>query len=305
MILGGTHVLTTTWFSWDLSASRAFYGNSPYSTAVYSSILSSSSCQYDPSATANQFLPQWSPECYTEAYNPSNLTLNNINRTLGHSAQVNLQAAGSGAKRYHIGSRSAIVEIGGKFRNEHKFADTYRLTLAPNGTVPLSAFPNRLTNNNYYNGGHYRLGNNAAEEDALAYAKANPSAFTSTSTAGQEPSEYDLIEKLIAGYVMNTLDLSSRVPFIAGLRVERTSDHVGNFSLGSLPCAPTQTGTCSSITPGSFSGSYTTILTSGSLKYGVGSNSYLRFVYAPGTLTARSAGHCTGFRLDCGGKRGQ
>lgn len=279
MMLGGSHALATTWFSWDLSASRSFYGNSPYSTAVFNSTLSSSSCQYDQAATTNQYLSQWNAACYTEAYNPSNLVLSNINRDLGHSAQLNLQAAGAGAKRYHIGSRLATVEIGGKFRNEHKFADTYVLTLTPNGTIPLSTLPNRLTNNNYYNGGDYKLGYNATYENAMAYANANPSAFTSSSTFGQDPSEYDLVEKVTAGYVMNTIDLSSRVRFIAGLRVEGTSDSVTNFSVGSFAC---QTGTCSSITPNSFSGSYVTVLPSASLRYAVGSSSYFRFVYARG-----------------------
>jgi TonB-dependent receptor len=282
VVLGGSHVLTTTWFSWDLSASRAFYGNSPYSTASFGNNLSTSSCQYDPAATTNQYLPQWSAACYTEAYNPANLSLNNINRDLGHSVQLNLQLAGAGAKRYHIGSRSAVIEAGGKFRNEHKFADTYVLTLVPNGTVLLSSFPNRLTNNNYYNGGSYKLGYNASYEDAIAYANANPSAFTSSSTFGQDPSQYDLVEKVSAGYVMNTIDLSSRVRFIAGLRIEGTDDSVANFSLGSFPCPSPQTGTCSSITPNRFSGSYITILPSASLRYAVGANSYLRFVYARG-----------------------
>lgn len=271
LMLGGRHVQATTWFSWDLSASRSFYGNAPYSTAVFNSTLTTSACQYDPAATKNQYLPQWSAACFTEGYNPANLALNNINRSLGHSAQLNLQAAGAGAKRYHLGSRLATIEIGGSFRNVHKFADTYRLTLVPNGTVLLSSFPNRLTNNNYYNGGNYELGYNANYEDAIAFANANPSAFTSSSTFGQDPSFYNLVEKVSAGYVMNTIELSSRFRLIAGVRFEGTTDRVVNFSVGP-----------SSLTPNSFSGSYVTVLPSASVRYAVGSNSYLRFVYARG-----------------------
>jgi TonB-dependent receptor len=282
VLLGGTHVLTSTWYSWEVSASRAFYGNSPYSTAVFSSTLPSSGCQYNPGGTTNQYLPQWNAQCYTEGYNPSNLVLNNINRNLGHSAQLNLQVAGNGAKRYRIGSHSATFEYGGKFRNAHKFADTYVLTLTPNGTIPLSTFPNRLSNSNYYNGGNYKLGYNPTLEDALAFANANPSAFTSSSTFGQDPSQFDLIEKVSAGYVMNAMDLSSRLRFVAGLRVEGTNDSVGNFSLGKFDCPPPQTGTCSSITPNKFSGSYYTLLPSASLRYNLGANNYLRFVYARG-----------------------
>jgi TonB-dependent receptor len=283
LIAGGRHVQTTTWFSWDLSASRSFYGNSPYSTAVFSSNLASSGCQYDPVNTSNVYLPRWNAECYIEGYNPNNLVLNNINRDLGHSAQLNLQAAGAGAKRYHIGSRLATLEIGGNFRNVHKFADTYVLTLKPNGnipmssmfpngTIPLSTFPNRLINPSYYNGGSYNLGYNASYEDAIAFANANPGYFTSTSTAGQDPSEYDLVEKVGAGYVMNSIDLSSRFRLVAGLRVERTTDRVNNFAFGS-------TGT---VSPNTFSGSYNTVLPSASLRYTVTPNSYLRLVYARG-----------------------
>ena len=282
MILGGRHVLTSTWFSWELSAGRSFLGNSAYSTAVFSSALSSSACQYDPANTANQYLPRWTAACYTEGYNASNLVLNNLNRDLGKTAQLNLQGAAAGAKRYHIGSRLATIEVGGKFRNEHKFADTYVLTLTPTGTLPLSQFPNRLTNTNYYNGGNYNLGYNASEEDVLAYANMNPSLFTSSSTAGQDPSQFDLVEKVSAGYVMNTIDFSSRVRFIAGLRFEGTSLNVDNLSFGTFPCLPPATGTCSSVTPNSFGGSYVTILPSASLRYALRPNTYLRFVYARG-----------------------
>ena len=282
ILLGGRHDLTTTWFKWDLSVGRSFLGNSSYSTAVFSSTLGSSACQYDPTNTANQYLPRWTAACFTEAYNPSNLALNNINRDLGLTAQVNLQAAGSGAKRYHIGSRPATIEVGGKFRNAHKFADTYVQTLIPTGLVPLSQFPNRLTSNDYYNGGNYNLGYNAKYEDVIAYANANPSAFTSSNTMGQDPSEFDLVEKVSAGYVMNTVDFSSRIRLIAGLRVEGTDINVRNLSVGSFPCAPPATGTCTSINPNSFGGSYITLLPSASLRYAVRPNTYLRFIYARG-----------------------
>ena len=57
---------------------------------------------------------------------------------------------------------------------------------------------------------------------------------------------------------MNTIDLSSRWRFIAGLRIEATSENVTNFSfdLG--------TGT---ITPAKFNGSYITYEPSAALKY--------------------------------------
>src|SRR5215469_6781559 len=276
LMLGGKHVLQTTWYSWDLSASPGFYGNAPYTTASFAPPSGTSSCQYDYLNTSNKYLPRWAAPCYAEAYNAPTLTLNDLNRSLGPSAQLNLQAAGAGAKRYHIGSRLATIEVGGYFRNAHKFSDGYTADYSPNGssgsTPALTTFPNRLINTNYYNGGNYNLGYNARVEDVFAFVKSNPEMFTFTSTAGQDAQEYDLIEKVTAGYAMNTLDLSNRLRLVAGLRVEHTSDDVSNFAFGDNNI----------IVPNKFSGSYTTVLPSASLKYAVGSNSYLRFVYARG-----------------------
>ncbi|MGA3028902.1 MAG: TonB-dependent receptor [Bryobacteraceae bacterium] len=280
IVLGGSHVLSTTWYTWEISASPSLYGQrAPGGTAKFGSTLSSSLCQFNPAATTNQYLPQWSPACFTEGYNPANLALSGIDQNGGHAGQLNLGLAAAGARRYHIGSRSAMIEYGGKFRNDHKYADTYSISISPNGTNPLSSFPSVLTNSNYYNGGSYRLGYNASYENVIAYVNAHTSDFTFSNTAGQDPSEYSLAEKISAGYLMNTIDFSSRLRFIVGLRAEVTSDDVRNFAFGSYPCA---SGTCSSVTPTAFSGSYYTLLPSASLRYAVGSNSYLRFVCARG-----------------------
>lgn len=238
IVLGGSHVLTTTWYTWEISASRSFYGNSPYSTAVFSNNLSTSNCQYNPSATINVYLPRFNSACFAEAYNPSNLALSNINRDLGHSAQLNLGIAGSGAKRYTIGSRSAVIEYGGKFRNVNKFADTYVVNYNPITSIPLNTFPNRLTNSNYYLGGNYPLGYNANVTDVLNYVNANPGQFTFSSTQGADPSDFTIIEKVSAGYLMNTIDISSRLRLIVGLRAEVTTDDVRILPSAAIPARP-------------------------------------------------------------------
>jgi TonB-dependent receptor len=279
VVLGGNHELTTSWFSWDVSIARSSLNNEASSSASFNNNLAASACQYDPANTVNQYLPRWTAACYTEGYDPNNYTLGNISKSLGLTAQLNLGASGSGAKRFHIGSHSAVIEFGGKFRNEHKFSNAYKTTLSPDGDIPMLTFPNRLTNTHYYNGGEYPLGYNVGDEDVIAYANAHPEAFASSSTFGQDPSQFSLVEKVSAGYVKGTLDVSNRLRFVAGLRVEGTSDGVRNFSLGSYACG---TGTCSSITPNSFSGSYATILPSASVRYALGSNDNLRLVYARG-----------------------
>lgn len=146
-------------------------------------------------------------------------------------------------------------------------------------SIPLNTFPNRLTNSNYYLGGNYPLGYNANLTDVLNYANANPGDFTTSSTQGADPSSFTIIEKVSAGYIMNTIDVSSRIRIIAGLRAEVTNDDVRNLAFGSYPCG---SGSCTSITPNSFSGSYYNLLPSASIRYAFGSDNYLRLVYARG-----------------------
>ena len=271
LILGGNHVFGSTWYTWEANVGRASYGHSPNSTAEFASTLSSSNCQFSPGSTHDQYLPRWTQDCFSEISNPANFTLSDINRGLGHAAQLNLGIGGSGAFRYHLGNRPSVFEYGGEFRNENKFADTYTLTLTPNGTIGMPQFPNRMINHNYYNGGAYPLGYNVSLEDALSYANSNASAFTASSTQGQDPSQFSLIEQIGAGYVMNTIDFGNGIRFIAGLRAENTFDGVHNLAFG-------DTG----VTPNAFSGSYYTLLPSASLRFNAGPDSYVRLIYARG-----------------------
>jgi TonB-dependent receptor len=287
IVLGGVHNLSTTWFAWDVAVSRGWYGGSSSEDAdfIAGPAFTTSTCQYDPNATANQFLPRWSGECFKEMNDPSNYVVKDIKQNLGVSAQLNIEASGSGAKRFHIGSKLAKLEIGGRFRNAHKFNDGYTLTLSPDtanlqksaqfssGFIPMTTFPNGIVNHSYYNGGNYNLGYQPSFENTFAFYQANPTLFDSSSTQGTDGQEYDLIEKVSAGYVMGTIDLSSRWRLIAGLRVEATSQNGTNFLLNNVT---------NTISPNNFSGSYITLLPSAALKYAVSPNDNLRFFYARG-----------------------
>lgn len=281
LVLGGVHDLATTWFAWDVAVSRGWYSGSPYSDANFSPTFANSTCQYDPANTSNEFLPRWNGECFNEINNPSGYVLSNIQRQLGPSAQLNLEASGSGAKRYHIGSKLATFEAGGLFRNAHKFNDYYQVEYDPTnvpasaqfpgGAVPMSYFPNRMVNPNYYNGGQYKLGYNPSYEDAIAFYNANPGWFTSS--IGGQGQDFDLIEKVSAGYVMNTIDLSTRWRLIAGLRIEGTNEDISNFAINEVT---------NTLSPNKTSGSYITYLPSAAIKFAATPNDNLRFFYARG-----------------------
>lgn len=261
-----------TWYTWEVNVGRASYGDVPYETASFNTSLTSSNCHYDAGATRDKYLPQWTPACYSEAYDTSSYTLDHLSRSLGTAAQLNLGIGGSGAIRYHFGNRSAVVEYGGKFRNEHKYADTYNQTITPNGSIPMTAFPNRLVYHHFYNGGQYPLGYNPNAEDVMAYANAHSGDFSTQSSQGQDPSQFGLVEQVGAGYVMNSIDFSNGIRFIAGLRAENTRDRVNNLAFGDN----------GAITPNAFSGSYYTLLPSASIRFNAGTNSYVRLIYARG-----------------------
>ena len=268
IVIGAKHDFQSMWFLWDVSVGRAHETDRGYGTASFSSNLTTSSCQFDPSATTDIYRPQWSSACFTEAYNPANLTLDHIQSNLGQSAQVNLQANAAMAKRFHIGSHLSTFEIGGKFRNAHKYDATYSDRLAPNIPVPLTQFPSVLTNKKYYSGS-YQLGPNPGYQDVLAFANTN-NVFGLTTTHGNDPANYDLVEKVSAGYLMDTLDVGSRVRIMAGVRFENTSLYTLTFD--------TTTGTLTDRA----NGSYLKVLPSASVRYGLTANNDLRLVYSRG-----------------------
>jgi len=287
MVLGGKHVLASTWFSWDISGSFASENDNGYgggSFGVPYASTYSSPCTYDPVATGNSLAPKWSQACYTEAYNTSLFDLNDVNISRGKTAQTNIQAAGAMGKRYHIGSHLSTIEIGGKFRNAHKYdhsyADDYAIpTIGGSGPdkndfapgaaiIPMSTFPINFHNPNYYNGA-YPQGPFADYYKTQAYVFANLSQFNFSSGATGQGNFYSYIEKVSAGYVMNTIDFS-KFRFIAGVRVEGTNlDTLGWDS-------QTNTQTFKG------GGDYIKVLPSASLRYALTSNDNLRLVYSRG-----------------------
>jgi TonB-dependent receptor len=275
ILLGGKHVLSSTWYSWDISVSRSQElksgGNegADFGTnATYNNLYpNGSTCQFSPALTTKVYIPQWTPSCFTEAYAPGNYDLLDINTSVGKSAQLNLQFAGAMAKRYHLGSHLSTIEVGGKFRNAHKFDDSYSPDYVPNGSVPLTGFLSSFVNNNYYMN-DYKFGPTTDWGKIINYLNANPSAFTlQPGTTGANGGNFDLVEQVSAGYVMNTIDFS-KIRIVAGLRIEGTNLRTVGFD--------SQTNTLSF----DQDGSYIKVLPSASLRYDLGHDTNLRLVYS-------------------------
>jgi TonB-dependent receptor len=283
LVLGGRHELTSTWFAWDVSGSFASENDDGYgqgSFGVPNGSTYTSPCTFDPTATGITLRPRWSQACYTEAYNPNLLDLNDFNISRGKTAQTNIQAAGAVGRRYRIGSHLATLEVGGKFRNAHKYdhsySDDYAIPtvsgsndFAPGAaTIPVSQFQMPFHYPGYYDG-TYPLGPFANYAKTIGYVFANPSQFVFSTGAAGAGNFYQYVEQVSAGYVMNTLDFS-KFRLVAGVRVEGTNLDTLSFD--------NQANTLSF----KGGGDYVKVLPSASLRYALTGNDDFRLVYSRG-----------------------
>ena len=282
--VGGNHVFGTTFLNWQFAAARARMLNpigGGESHTLFLSTLTSSNCQFLNSATTNPYLPVFSPACFSEVYDPTTLQLNQIQDSAhGKSAQLNLEGTVSLAKNFNLGHHSNTLETGFYIRNGHKFDDSFEIDYCPIDptTMPFATqFLNGFHNNRYYNG-HYPYGPGISWEGVQKFLKANPGLFTSDPTLCPQTApqfgnsnNFDLVERVTAGYVMDSIDFGP-VHLVGGLRVEGTQDNTVSFDT-----------TLNTLTFKG-SGSYVSFLPSVAARirlYG-GNNSALRLVYARG-----------------------
>ncbi|HWY54399.1 MAG TPA: TonB-dependent receptor [Terriglobales bacterium] len=290
--LGGNHIFGTSLFNWQIAVGRARMLNpigGGESHTLFLSNLTQSNCQYLNSATKDPNLPAFSPACFTEAYDPTTLQLNQIQDSAhGKAAQLNLEGTVSYAKNYHLGSHTSTFETGFYIRNAHKFDDSYEIDWCPinPGAAPFATqFLNGFHNSNYYNGS-YPYGQGVSWQKVQSYFKANQGAFTNNETLcpqtapapslfGGNNNNFDLVERVTAGYVMDTIDIS-RLRIVGGLRIEGTQD-----STFSCRCDINTNGGPINF-PGQ--GSYVSFLPSVSFRVRLDKkdNSDLRFVFARG-----------------------
>jgi TonB-dependent receptor len=303
VLIGGNHVFSKSWFDWGLAVGRArmlkpINGGEDITDLVPVSTFTNSNCQYDPAATKNKYTPQFTPACYAEAYNPSNFQLNGIAQVHGLAAQLNLSAFASYARNYHLGAHLSTFEFGFKIRNAHKFDDSYQDVFTHNANMPGSTTAPVLgssllggfNNPNYYGGAYKFAPNSPSWELANAYLAAHPGDFTLSTTFGGNGGNFDLVERVTAGYFMDTIDFS-RLRIVAGLRIEGTDDRTFSFD-GS----PGGTGVLS-IKGG---GTYVTYLPSVTVRYSLDNSSNLRFVYSRALNRPDPQFLTQSFTIDCG-----
>ncbi|HKF49690.1 MAG TPA: TonB-dependent receptor [Terracidiphilus sp.] len=245
-------------------------------------------CINDQSIAKSVYRPGWGGTCFGGGGQPSAFDRNNYGfsefdyPTYGQSAQLNLEGDGSYARMYHFGTHYGTVEFGAKIRNAHKYDNTYNFSYCTDAAcdgaganlLPISQHPewnSTFHDPKYYDGTYGGPYTPVTSWGLLrGWVEANNSILTPVGGPGVNGNNYNLIERIPAGYVMNTIELHSRVRLNLGLRIEAT--HVDTTSFDETTNALTYKA----------GGDYTNILPSGSFRFALDKDSDLRLVFGRG-----------------------
>ncbi len=278
---GGRHTFSHWWLAYDAAVSRSASADKGYFSSSFNG-PTGSTFNLDRS---NPLEPKLTTAKGFNIYDPSAYSLASVDVSHSYSPQLNLQAAASGARSYSARGHLGTLEFGAKFRNAHKFEDAvddYFNADGPNAggnssALLLTNFLSTFHNPDYYSGA-YQLGpltNNNAIRDFFYTNQAGY--FTPDLASTQQntyPNDYDLIERVTAGYVMNTIDLGS-VRLQTGLRFEGTNENLrGNQVLFDT------NGLVTSVNPIAREQSYIDVLPSVQLRYGLPHDAAIRAAFS-------------------------
>jgi TonB-dependent receptor len=275
LVGGGRHTMGVNWLTWDVSGSRSrMLQSGGQGGANFKWNGADTACAND-GAVTNQYIPAFSASCYTagpaNAEDIANYKLSTWSpASVGTSAQLNLQASASYGRIYHAGNQFGTLEFGAKVRNGHKYDNSYttKYTVAKGVTIPLAPFARTFSDPRYYDGAYPWPSTNVDYLKLQTYVAANPSQFTVSGGPGVNKTNFDLTERVSAGYVMNTIDLAPRVRLVAGVRVEAT--HVAALSFNAN----------TKLEDFRAGGNYVDALPSASLRFGLSDNANVRLVYS-------------------------
>lgn len=261
--LGGNHLMGRSVIHWDAESSVGRTRDEGYDDASFSNDNS-----YSFAADAsNPLVPKLKALNGANIYDPTQYYLSKFRTNNYYNPEVDLGFGGSVTTSYTVGGHASTIEVGGRFRNVHKFANQDTLYYVPAGSVSstsllLSNLTGTFSDPNYYSG-QYTWGPAANNNKILTIPMVQDP--KKTNQTGQN---FDLIEKISAGYVMDTLDLGN-FRIVAGLRFEETSDRDAGTTVAGGPNVAKN-------------GSYLDVLPSASVRYGFTPNTGLRLVYGRG-----------------------
>jgi len=281
LAVGGNQVFTRTFVRYQIAIAHSRFGGAAGNPGAEFKVKKHSDvgtdCDYVPGPS--QYRPQYTCNVAgNPTMDPNSYFLDTIDLTFGQATQLNLQASGSMGINYHLGGHFSTFEFGGQFRNEHKGQNAYSPEYDSNDNDPMSQYLGSFNNHHFY-GGSYRLGPVTSFEAITGDLAANPGNYTldeGTTHLQSDSANYNLQERVSAGYLMNTIQFG-RFHLQTGLRIEGT-----NTSNTGYLVVNDADGNYVSTTPQYGSGSYVDPLPSVQLRYKIDNDSDLRAVYGRG-----------------------
>ena len=297
LVAGGKHAWNRWVLAYDLSVARASSEDHGYASADFAPVSSS-----DPLNnvvfnvdTSSPLRPKLVAQNGAPIYDPSHYNLQDLDIGQSYSPQLNLQAGFSTARTYDWGGHFGTFEFGAKVRNAHKFEDSRDPVYLSVDNPGMSSFLGTFTNANYYDK-HYTLGPTVDYSKVTAYFTshgADPNFFTqdvASSAQNSFPNNYDLVERISAGYVMNSVNFG-RLRLQTGLRFEGTNENVLGYQVlfdsnGNL-CGPGDTdpvcaGATNPVLPVRRTSSYLDALPSVQLRFRLPHDAAIRASYGRG-----------------------
>jgi TonB-dependent receptor len=278
---GGKHEFSNSWFAWDVSVSNGRELQAAGNPGVTFSYNGAAVCNYDPSANKTPYRPQFNPGCAAPGspiFDPTQYSISEFDTSSGPTDQVSLQGSATYGKNYKWGSHNGTLQFGAKIRNSHDYQNAVSPVWDPNGTFLMSEFLSGFRNNNYYDGS-YSLGPVTSYTNLNNFFLNNPGDFTediSSTHLGSDSANYNLTERVTAGYIMNTLRFG-RWSLQTGLRLEATQLDILGYNVTN-----DANGNWTGTTPVKTSQWYIDPLPSVQLRYQVTASSDIRAVYGRG-----------------------
>lgn len=288
LLVGGKHTFGKSWATWNLSVSRSSQEDQGYAQGDFGPDPNNPNSPINAVqfgiGLANPLRPQFQVQNGVNIHDASQYYMLDYNVNRAYGAQLNLQGDASYARNYLLGGHFGTFEFGGKLQNAHKFNDARFLwyDTVTGAATPLALqmtnFTNNLTDSGYYDKS-YQLGPLTDFNKIQSFFNSTPGLFAfnfNTSKQRTDPNNYDLIERIPAGYVMNRIEFG-RVGVQTGVRFEATQEN----NLGYRVIFDNN-GNYVSTTRVPATSSVVDVLPSVQVRFRLGANSAIRAVYGRG-----------------------
>jgi TonB-dependent receptor len=284
---GGKHEFSSSWLAWDVSVSNGRMLQAAGNPGVSFGYTGSANCFYDPTVTKTAYRPQFNSACTAPGsgiFDPTQYSMTEFDTSTGPTDQVSLQGSVTYGKRYKWGSHDGTLQFGAKIRNSHNYENANSPIWDPNGNFLMSQFLSGFHNSNYYDGSYPPYGPVTSIGKLNTFFNNNPGDFTldvSDTHLSNDPNNYNLTERVTAGYIMNTLKFG-RWSLQTGLRLEATQLDIQGFTVLTVPLGQPNAGDWLSTNPVRTNQWYINPLPSLQLRYQLTANSDVRAVYGRG-----------------------